>query len=213
MWYVRRRRLDLERDRVALVDAHRRREALDRGSPVPSTSHSDSGVPGSWFSHATGLLHAACEMAGAIASTSNTAARLRLPAKLCLLGTRECAMRCIHTWNARSGDQLAYRFRRCARSRPSFRWRPVTCAETRRCWCDGPTFVKARCSPWSPAAATWTQLRRLRPAFAGHDVAYVTTDPGHRPRSATHGSMRCATRIGGTSSRCSSARCRSAGYC
>ena len=26
----------------------------------------------------------------------------------------------------------------------------------------------------------WTQLRRLRPAFAGHDVAYVTTDPGHR---------------------------------
>jgi UDP-N-acetylglucosamine:LPS N-acetylglucosamine transferase len=26
----------------------------------------------------------------------------------------------------------------------------------------------------------WTQLRRLRPAFAGHDVAYVTTDRGHR---------------------------------
>lgn len=26
----------------------------------------------------------------------------------------------------------------------------------------------------------WVQLRRLRPAFAGHDVAYLTTDPGHR---------------------------------
>ena len=26
----------------------------------------------------------------------------------------------------------------------------------------------------------WIQLRRLRPAFAGHDVAYLTTDPGHR---------------------------------
>ena len=25
------------------------------------------------------------------------------------------------------------------------------------------------------------QLRRLRPAFEGHDVAYVTTNPGHRP--------------------------------
>ena len=27
----------------------------------------------------------------------------------------------------------------------------------------------------------WVQLRRLRPAFEGHDVAYVTTNPGHRP--------------------------------
>jgi UDP-N-acetylglucosamine:LPS N-acetylglucosamine transferase len=26
----------------------------------------------------------------------------------------------------------------------------------------------------------WVQLRRLRPAFEGHDVAYLTTDPGHR---------------------------------
>lgn len=26
----------------------------------------------------------------------------------------------------------------------------------------------------------WAQLRRLRPAFAGHDVAYLTTDAGHR---------------------------------
>src|SRR5690242_432433 len=26
----------------------------------------------------------------------------------------------------------------------------------------------------------WVQLRRLSPAFAGHDVAYLTTDPGHR---------------------------------
>ncbi|HWK26120.1 MAG TPA: hypothetical protein VNS09_06130 [Solirubrobacter sp.] len=26
----------------------------------------------------------------------------------------------------------------------------------------------------------WTQLQRLRPAFAGHDIAYVTTEPGHR---------------------------------
>jgi UDP-N-acetylglucosamine:LPS N-acetylglucosamine transferase len=24
----------------------------------------------------------------------------------------------------------------------------------------------------------WVQLRRLRPAFEGHDVAYLTTDPG-----------------------------------
>ena len=26
----------------------------------------------------------------------------------------------------------------------------------------------------------WVQLRRLRPAFEGHDVAYITTDRGHR---------------------------------
>jgi UDP-N-acetylglucosamine:LPS N-acetylglucosamine transferase len=26
----------------------------------------------------------------------------------------------------------------------------------------------------------WVQLCRLRPAFDGHDVAYLTTDPGHR---------------------------------
>ena len=26
----------------------------------------------------------------------------------------------------------------------------------------------------------WVQLTRLRPAFEGHDVAYVTTNPGHR---------------------------------
>lgn len=26
----------------------------------------------------------------------------------------------------------------------------------------------------------WVQLRRLEPAFAGHEVAYLTTDPGHR---------------------------------
>jgi UDP-N-acetylglucosamine:LPS N-acetylglucosamine transferase len=26
----------------------------------------------------------------------------------------------------------------------------------------------------------WAQLRRLQPAFEGHDVAYLTTDPGHR---------------------------------
>lgn len=26
----------------------------------------------------------------------------------------------------------------------------------------------------------WIQLRRLRPAFEGHDVAYVTTHAGHR---------------------------------
>lgn len=26
----------------------------------------------------------------------------------------------------------------------------------------------------------WVQLRRLVPAFDGHDVAYLTTDPGHR---------------------------------
>jgi len=27
----------------------------------------------------------------------------------------------------------------------------------------------------------WVQLTRLRPAFEGHDVAYVTTNAGHRP--------------------------------
>lgn len=26
----------------------------------------------------------------------------------------------------------------------------------------------------------WVQLRRLGPAFEGHEVAYLTTDPGHR---------------------------------
>jgi UDP-N-acetylglucosamine:LPS N-acetylglucosamine transferase len=26
----------------------------------------------------------------------------------------------------------------------------------------------------------WVQLLRLRPAFEGHDVVYLTTDPGHR---------------------------------
>jgi UDP-N-acetylglucosamine:LPS N-acetylglucosamine transferase len=26
----------------------------------------------------------------------------------------------------------------------------------------------------------WVQLRRLQPAFEGHDVAYLTTEPGHR---------------------------------
>jgi UDP-N-acetylglucosamine:LPS N-acetylglucosamine transferase len=26
----------------------------------------------------------------------------------------------------------------------------------------------------------WTQLRRLRPAFEGQDIAYLTTDPNHR---------------------------------
>jgi len=26
----------------------------------------------------------------------------------------------------------------------------------------------------------WVQLSRLKPAFEGHDVAYLTTDPGHR---------------------------------
>jgi exopolysaccharide biosynthesis glucuronosyltransferase PssD len=31
----------------------------------------------------------------------------------------------------------------------------------------------------------WAQLRRLRPAFDGHDVAYLTTDEGHRPEVGT----------------------------
>jgi UDP-N-acetylglucosamine:LPS N-acetylglucosamine transferase len=31
----------------------------------------------------------------------------------------------------------------------------------------------------------WVQLRRLTPAFDGHDVAYVTTDPGHRSEVGT----------------------------
>jgi len=30
----------------------------------------------------------------------------------------------------------------------------------------------------------WAQLRRLEPAFAGHDVAYLTTHPGHRAEVA-----------------------------
>jgi UDP-N-acetylglucosamine:LPS N-acetylglucosamine transferase len=30
----------------------------------------------------------------------------------------------------------------------------------------------------------WVQLRRLTPALAGHDVAYLTTDPGHREEVA-----------------------------
>lgn len=30
----------------------------------------------------------------------------------------------------------------------------------------------------------WIQLRRLEPAFAGHDVAYLTTHPGHRAEVA-----------------------------
>jgi hypothetical protein len=30
----------------------------------------------------------------------------------------------------------------------------------------------------------WIQLRRLAPAFAGHDVAYLTTHPGHRAEVA-----------------------------
>ena len=31
----------------------------------------------------------------------------------------------------------------------------------------------------------WVQLRRLRPAFAGHDLAYVTTARAHRPEVGT----------------------------
>jgi UDP-N-acetylglucosamine:LPS N-acetylglucosamine transferase len=30
----------------------------------------------------------------------------------------------------------------------------------------------------------WVQLRRLAPAFDGHDVAYLTTHPGHRDEVA-----------------------------
>lgn len=30
----------------------------------------------------------------------------------------------------------------------------------------------------------WIQLRRLEPAFAGHDVAWLTTHPGHRTEVA-----------------------------
>src|SRR3954449_5443371 len=30
----------------------------------------------------------------------------------------------------------------------------------------------------------WTQLRRLEPAFEGHDVAWLTTHPGHRAEVA-----------------------------
>ena len=32
----------------------------------------------------------------------------------------------------------------------------------------------------SSSGGHWVQLQRLKPAFEGHDVAYVTTDPGYR---------------------------------
>jgi UDP-N-acetylglucosamine:LPS N-acetylglucosamine transferase len=32
----------------------------------------------------------------------------------------------------------------------------------------------------------WVQLRRLVPAFEGQDVAYLTTDPGHRAEVGSH---------------------------
>lgn len=44
--------------------------------------------------------------------------------------------------------------------------------------------MKERGSPRVLAVASsgghWVQLRRMTPAFEGYDVAYLTTDPGHR---------------------------------
>jgi UDP-N-acetylglucosamine:LPS N-acetylglucosamine transferase len=36
----------------------------------------------------------------------------------------------------------------------------------------------------SSSGGHWVQLSRLRPAFEGHDVAYLTTDPGYRAEVA-----------------------------
>ena len=65
-----RRRLDLEVDRLADVDAHLGREALDRWSPIPLTCQSEGGSPGFVFSQATALVTGGgagvgCECVGA----------------------------------------------------------------------------------------------------------------------------------------------------
>jgi UDP-N-acetylglucosamine:LPS N-acetylglucosamine transferase len=39
---------------------------------------------------------------------------------------------------------------------------------------------KQRILAASSSGGHWVQLCRLRPAFEGHDVAYLTTDPGYR---------------------------------
>ncbi len=57
----------------------------------------------------------------------------------------------------------------------------------------------------------WVQLRRLAPAFEGHDVAYLTTDPGHRSEVWPARFYAAATRTAGTSSPSCAARCRSSG--
>lgn len=49
--------------------------------------------------------------------------------------------------------------------------------------------MKERGAPRVLAVASsgghWVQLRRMTPAFEGHDVAYLTTDPGHRSEVGT----------------------------
>ena len=42
------------------------------------------------------------------------------------------------------------------------------------------TQARTRILAVASSGGHWVQLRRLAPAFEGHDVAYLTTDPGHR---------------------------------
>src|SRR4030081_108654 len=69
--------------------------------------------------------------------------------------------------------------------------------------------TKQRVLAVASSGGHWVQLRRLAPAFEDHDVAYLTTDAGHRsevagPRSYVVNDanrwnklevMRCALRI------------------
>ncbi len=41
-------------------------------------------------------------------------------------------------------------------------------------------FARQRVLAVASSGGHWIQLRRLAPAFEGQDVAYLTTDPGHR---------------------------------
>lgn len=41
-------------------------------------------------------------------------------------------------------------------------------------------FSSRRILAVASSGGHWVQLLRLRPAFEGHDVAFVTTNPGHR---------------------------------
>lgn len=44
--------------------------------------------------------------------------------------------------------------------------------------------VDSRVLAVASSGGHWVQLRRLQPAFEGHDVAFLTTDPGHRSEVA-----------------------------
>src|ERR1700742_3129483 len=43
-----------------------------------------------------------------------------------------------------------------------------------------PSEASKRILAVASSGGHWVQLRRLAPACEGHDMAYVTTDPGHR---------------------------------